>query len=42
MISMLFGFLAGIKTTLIRFTNWCSITLSNVITNNLLGVQSPI
>lgn len=41
MLSMIFGFLASIKTVIIGAVKWCVNTVGSMIMNNLIGVQSP-
>lgn len=41
MLSMIFGFLASIKTVIIGTVKWCVNTVGGMIMNNLIGVQSP-
>lgn len=41
MFSLIFGFLASIKTVIIGTVKWCVNTVGGMIMNNLIGVQSP-
>lgn len=41
MLSMIFGFLASIKTVIIGTIKWCVNTVGEMIISNLIGVQSP-
>lgn len=41
MLSMIFGFLASIKTVIIGAVKWCVNTVGGMIMNNLIGTQSP-
>lgn len=41
MLSMIFGFLASIKTVIIGTVKWCVNTIGGMIMNNLIGEQSP-
>ena len=41
MLSMIFGFLASIKTVIIGAVKWCVNTIGGMIMNNLIGEQSP-
>ena len=40
MLSMIFGFLASIKTVIIGTVKWCVNTIGGMILNNLIGVQT--
>lgn len=41
MLSMIFGFIASIKTVIIGTVKWCVNTIGGMIINNLIGAQSP-
>ena len=41
MLSMIFGFLASIKTVIIGAVKWCLNTVGEMIIRNLIGVLSP-
>lgn len=41
MLSMIFGFIASIKTVIIGTVKWCVNTIGGMIMNNLIGEQSP-
>ena len=41
MLSMIFGFLASIKTVIIGAVKWCVNTVGSMSMNNLIGTQSP-
>lgn len=41
MLSMIFGFLASIKTAIIGTVKWCVNIVSDMVISNLIGTQSP-
>lgn len=41
MLSMIFGFIASIKTVIIGAIKWCVNTVGEMILSNLIGVQAP-
>lgn len=41
MLSMIFRFIASIKTVVIGAIKWCVNTVGEMMLNNLIGVQTP-